>query len=361
MNALRATLPTLARWILLLGLTGCSGDAHAQSQSKRYGAAGGAASSVSATPIPFNLNVPLLSTGATPSAQASLKYYNAGKVWQWWWFTDQHSTEVDFFDPSNGTTPQGGLWFGNQGTSIWGPTGPSGNFGADIDFNNNGDLTLNVDTGRQVVINSGATPKWYITSSDIIFPDGTHQATAASGGGGATAFWFDPITIAAAGGWASMLTKGGNFTTGVMIRFTVATHVTGVRFYWPGSSAKTCREKLWDVDTSTQLNSVDIACSTAGIYTATFASSSALTGSSAYHRLLVTVYETSGANFMSAVYPSPEQNRWPGDNNNDLTKPTMIGPSVMVFGWSNYAGGDGMPTTTTTSDEYPILPVFTVP
>lgn len=155
---------------------------------------------------------------------------------------------------------------------------------------------------------------------------------------------------------------GGSYTVGMRFAPMRPMTVTGVRFYWPATSAKTVRCSLWKVGTG-RLAQVDIAVNAEGVYVANFAAGVAINPDS-WNRndtntsYFVSVWETSGT-----VFPRLTEQAFP--------LPMLIARSILGLNLGCWGAGDVIPTGFYPSSELPegagsqeygpVEPVFTVP
>lgn len=205
---------------------------------------------------------------------------------------------------------------------------------------------------------TGQACLWRKTSDDSL-----HYATPTTDavvGLNPAALFFSPVDAVNSGAWTSTI-KAGSYSTGSKFMPTVAMSITGARFYWAGGvGAKTIKVSLWNNGTSTRVATTTIAVNAAGIYTPTFSSAYAITGSSVNQSFSIAIWENSGTNFFSVT---PDGWRlWPGASSTNTFGMALWGPSMYCGGFSWYGAGDVSPATSwTTSDQYPVEPTFTVP
>lgn len=116
--------------------------------------------------ISFNTALSLAWSGTVGANNILWTGYNNTKKYGQWWAT-ANATEYDAYNPTDGTTQQGGLYFDTSDTSIWSPTS-GGLKGAELDlihgFTMNGaGLDYNftgASVSAQPLLNIAADPGW---------------------------------------------------------------------------------------------------------------------------------------------------------------------------------------------------------
>jgi hypothetical protein len=220
---------------------------------------------------------------------------------------------------------------------------------------NVGPGTLTVTPAGRDTINGVAALALLTRSSLLAIPDGL---------GGWLAFrsreeaippllisseWYSPVLSAEALGTANIRNTAGNFTTGDKFSSTRALICTGVRFYWKanGANSYTVRVKIWK---GTALATADVAVQASGVYTGTFAAPLELT---AYNTYAATAWETTGARYtdVDATAAGPY-------GAVALVGGISTGPFTFAHSFQRHAAGDAVPVTTSSTNFYPVEPVF---
>lgn len=165
-------------------------------------------------------------------------------------------------------------------------------------------------------------------------------------------WWFSPVDQMVAG--TAPGEGAGNFTTGISFQVTRQVTVSGIRFYKAGGTTRTYRAKLRNAAGAT-LATVDVACTSTGVYIATFASAQVLTqeaGSSATYK--VSIYELTGSFYTRIATGSPCI--LPAASGG-TTFPFLASRSVIVKHLGAFAGGDANPASEAAGERYPVEPV----
>jgi hypothetical protein len=162
-----------------------------------------------------------------------------------------------------------------------------------------------------------------------------------------------PYKVAAASNpavWMSTHALGsGSTTTGGRFYTTIASKVTGARFWWFTQAAPlpTVRCSLWNVDNGARLAQADVAAAF-GANICSFATAPTI---EPYHRYEITMWATTGSLYSYFTTSSDPQLvpvfPWQGVN-------------FVWLAWSRYksGAGDGVPDSNATTEKYPIEPTF---
>lgn len=163
----------------------------------------------------------------------------------------------------------------------------------------------------------------------------------------------DKSEVEIAAGGATVTLDNGDYTGGtIFVPTRAGMTCTGLHFYWPGGASKTVKCSLWNT-AGTRLQTVNVAASTAGIYTATWTSTETLTAGKHYRVSIWVndstkyVYLTSGnlSTYTASTFVI-------GDLNGKT-----IGPGVFRY-QGGYAAGDAFPSTADATNLYLVEPTF---
>ena len=169
----------------------------------------------------------------------------------------------------------------------------------------------------------------------------------ASGSGSSDTLWWSPVDyfVACSGAPSEV---SGNYSVGVAFVVMRTISMSGVRFYWPGTTSYTVRCSIWN-GTGTRLTYADVAVSGAGIYTATFSSAQSLaviSGTTNVYKC--SIWETSGTKFA----------KWTSFPGKAPNYPFYGSPALLWTNFCRWAAGDAHPTSETASEWYPVEPII---
>lgn len=223
-----------------------------------------------------------------------------------------------------------------------------------VGANADGSITVNADdvqvgvlaTDAQHGARGGGTQHANATTSTAGFMSSTDKAKLDASGTASGALLFSPLDWFQAGG-VSANAQAGNDSVGCRWTQTKSATVTGIRFYWPGATARTVKCSLRDGG-GTAVKTVDVSVNGAGYYTGTFASSQTTTVLPSGQTWKAAIWEKSGTEY--ARYATPP-----------VTIPTLpfVGGSAVI--WDSFAAfgaGDSDLTSVATNERYPVEPVF---
>lgn len=152
---------------------------------------------------------------------------------------------------------------------------------------------------------------------------------------------------------ATISTDPSNYTVGtVFLPIRKSMSCTGMRFYWDGAASKTIKCSLWDT-AGTRLQTVNVAATTAGIYTATWSAAETLTAFTNY-RVSTWVNDGSKYLYITAANISAETATLMliGDMNTKI-----IGHGLYRY-TGCYAAGDAHPSTNDATSVFMTEPTF---
>jgi hypothetical protein len=145
----------------------------------------------------------------------------------------------------------------------------------------------------------------------------------------------------------AVASSAGNFTNGSTFMCLQTCNITGARFRTAVAGAHTIRVKLWFGGAS--VASVDLACAGAGMYDAMFAGAYAVTADKIGESFKISMHETTGTSYTTATTTGA----W--------AAPLTIGKAYHLIELPRrYAAGDAEPTSSATTERYPIDPLIQV-
>lgn len=196
-----------------------------------------------------------------------------------------------------------------------------------------------------------------------------YKLKAVGGGGVSSTSVIDWCTRMVALGYAVPDGFAGQYTVGSLFYLTSAGNITGARFYWQHGSTENVRISLWRHNGSgggyTRLEFVDVAVTSAGIYTATWSTGGGSGGShvaDTYRRYMVTMRGTYSGYFTAAnMTPVPTAYT---PQPVALGQPLLAKPGLAIENWycSTVGQTDTAPPEPTNVTTYSALvePVVTI-
>lgn len=157
--------------------------------------------------------------------------------------------------------------------------------------------------------------------------------------------WWSPVVRGGINTYA--YNAGGDYTVGNKWIPNCRLVVTGCRFYTAAVGSPTIRCKLWGPAVG-HLASVDVATTSAGIYTATFATPVTIALADVGQAHYSSIYQTNAAGWTEAGTDTA----W------EPTPNALWGPHVQWLSSYQYAGGDAKPTSAYGGSYLPMEPTF---
>lgn len=152
-------------------------------------------------------------------------------------------------------------------------------------------------------------------------------------------------------GLARGASQAGSYTTGWAWRFTKPVKITGVRFAHTLGANKTFKYRVYNLTTSTLLDSgTSGSLATGAVYT--LSTSSPITISDITHEIVVAIWETSGTNFINMTLDNHRESPF-------TSLPGIIGPTAIITD-TCYIAGDANPTSGGAPTHPAIEPVYVV-
>lgn len=165
--------------------------------------------------------------------------------------------------------------------------------------------------------------------------------------------WYSVVDNAAFFGASGSRNTAGNFTVGHKFTSTRDLVCTGARFWWKanGSTTYTVRVSIFIDQAGPATVTKDISVQASGIYTVKFDTPQTLL---AYRGQYCTMWETSGTRYTSVDIngTTGPQGFFP------IIGMVPIGPFTIGRTFCRYEPGNGIPTNTSTSELFPVEPIF---
>lgn len=167
--------------------------------------------------------------------------------------------------------------------------------------------------------------------------------------------WSSAATAANAGAATASANDGANpYTVGQQVKFTQACTITGARFYWDGNSNVTFQVTLWD-SSNANAKTITKAVTTAGIYTAAFASPYSVSGSSLFKNYQITLHNNTNGHRVYLTSTTGMGNLAGGQNGDSMIQ-------VQPYTYNSPVGGaESVPTSNIATSATVVEPMFTCP